>query len=408
MIFESISIEKWNQFDQVNITLHPQLTIITGANGAGKSTILRLLGRLIGWGYSEVATPLRKRAGINIRYRLGRRQVDGVNVNSVTSIGNIKLANGNQISINAPIESQQVNYDISLNPHVHLKGLNIPSHRTAYTYRPITSIPVKAHTRSEAFSMFNSSIMNRSFGNYSDPPSQQMKATIISLALFGSGNEYVQPDQEALNLLLGFIDILHKLLPPTLGFQNLSVRNGEVILETASGDFLLDSVSGGIGALLDLAWQIYMFESKKDEPFFVLIDEAENHLHASMQRKLLPNLMDSFPNAQFIVTTHSPLMVNSVRDSKVYALKYNSENGVISEELDFENKSANASHILREVLGVPVTVPVWVENSLNIILDKYRASELTPESYIGLKRELSDIGLSDHLPQALGMLQEGE
>lgn len=408
MIFKSISIEKWNQFDQVNITLDPRLTIITGANGAGKSTILRLLGRLIGWGYSEVATPSKSKSGRGLLFRVARKKPESVNPNSMMPIGNIQLYTGGNIYINAPIESHEVNYNITLQPHYHLNGLNIPSHRTAYTYKPITSIPVKAHTRSEAFSMFNSSIMSRSFGNYSEPPSQQMKASIISLALFGQGNEYVQPDQEALDLLLGFIEILHKLMPPTLGFQNLSIRNGEVILETKSGDFLLDSVSGGIGAILDLAWQIYMFESKKEEPFFVLIDEAENHLHASMQRQLLPNLMASFPNAQFIVTTHSPLMVNSVRDSKVYALKYNSENGVISEELDFENKAANASHILREVLGVPVTIPVWVENSLNNILDKYRASELTPESYIGLKRELSEIGLSDHLPQALGMLQEGE
>lgn len=408
MIFEGLHLEKWNQFDNVDIKLNPRLTVITGANGAGKSTILRLFSRLIGWGINEVATPTKLKNGRAALYRLGRRKINSDDTNPWSPIGSIKTIHGGNISIMAPNFSEQVNYDISLQPYIALKGLNIPSHRTPYTYRKVSSIPVQAHTRDEAFSMFNTSIMNRYMGHYSDPPSQQMKATIISLALFGGGNEYVQSDQEALSLLLGFIEILKKLLPPTLGFENLSIRNGEVILETKGGDFLLDVVSGGIGAILDLAWQIYMFESNRNEPFFVLIDEAENHLHASMQRQLLPNLIESFPNAQFIVTTHSPLMVNSVRDSKVYALKYNDDNGVISEELDFENKAANASQILREVLGVPVTMPIWVENDLNKIVDKYRVAELTPESYTELKHDLAGVGLADHLPQALGLLQGGE
>lgn len=73
-----------------------------------------------------------------------------------------------------------------------------------------------------------------------------------------------------------------------------------MVLETNSGDFLLDAVSGGIGAILDLAWQIYMYDGDKYEPYIVLIDEAENHLHASMQRRLMPSLLQAFPNAQFI------------------------------------------------------------------------------------------------------------
>ncbi|WP_438349949.1 AAA family ATPase [Paenibacillus sp. FA6] len=408
MIFKNLKIEKWNQFEMVDITLNPRLTVITGANGAGKSTLLRLLGRLVGWGYSETATPSNIKGRKGSIYKLGRRKLTDSPSDAHSSIGSITLQNGQKININAPSLSQQVNYNITLEPHMQLKGLNIPSHRTAYSYKQITSIPVKAQTKNEAYNMFNSSLMSSFFGQYSNPPIIQMKSTIISLALFGKGNEYVQSDDDALELFLGFIEILRKLLPPTLGFNDLSVRNGEVILETNSGDFLLDAVSGGIGAILDLAWQIYMFEAGKDEPFFVLIDEAENHLHASMQRQLLPNLLSSFPKAQFIVTTHSPLMVNSVRESTVYALKYNDENAVISEVLDFENKAANASQILREVLGVPVTMPIWVEDSLNEILNKYKTSELTPEGYLGLKSELANVGLADHLPQALGLLQGGE
>jgi len=405
MIFQSLFIENWNQFDRVDIKLHPRLTVITGANGAGKSTILRIFSRLTGWSYTELASPSKTKTANGSNYILSRRKKTDINVPAQTNIGNIRLANGSYITINAPNISEYVSYDINLSPMNLVKGFYVPSHRTPYSYKKISSIPVKAHTKSEAFYGFNASIMTRITGDYSEPPIQQMKSALISLAIYGGGNDHVQPDSEALDLFLGFISILKKLLPPTLGFDKLRIQSGEVIIETASGDFLLDAVSGGIGSIIDLAWQIYMFDTTKEEAYFVLIDEAENHLHASMQRQLLPNLLNSFPNAQFIVSTHSPLMVNSVKDSSVYALKYNEENAVISEPLDFENKAANASRILREVLGVPVTMPVWVEDSLNEIISKYRMVELTPESYTNLKFDLSELGLADHLPQALGMLQ---
>ncbi|MGQ7871563.1 hypothetical protein [Bacillus sp. 1A] len=100
-------------------------------------------------------------------------------------------------------------------------------------------------------------------------------------------------------------------------------------------------------------------------------------------------------------------MVNSVRDSSIFVLRYDENNSVVSELLDFENKAANASEILRDVLGVPVTMPLWVENRLENILQSYKGYEITPDSYSRLKDELSSIGLKDHLPQALGILQGG-
>ena len=48
----------------------------------------------------------------------------------------------------------------------------------------------------------------------------------------------------------------------------------EVILETGTGDFSLDAASGGIAALVDVAWQIHM-RSRSDATFTVLMDEPK-------------------------------------------------------------------------------------------------------------------------------------
>ncbi|MGQ7871561.1 AAA family ATPase [Bacillus sp. 1A] len=48
MIIKNLKIKNWNQFDNVDIDFHPKLTVLTGANGAGKSTILRMFSTQLG------------------------------------------------------------------------------------------------------------------------------------------------------------------------------------------------------------------------------------------------------------------------------------------------------------------------------------------------------------------------
>lgn len=52
----------------------------------------------------------------------------------------------------------------------------------------------------------------------------------------------------------------------------------------------------------------------------VMIDEIDAHLHVSLQKKILSFLTEAFPKVQFIVTTHSPFVVSSVKDAVIYDL----------------------------------------------------------------------------------------
>ena len=52
----------------------------------------------------------------------------------------------------------------------------------------------------------------------------------------------------------------------------------------------------------------------------VLIDEIEQHLHPKWQRGIFPRLRDKFPNIQFIVATHSPLVATANQDIDVHLL----------------------------------------------------------------------------------------
>ena len=47
----------------------------------------------------------------------------------------------------------------------------------------------------------------------------------------------------------------------------------------------------------------------------MLIDELDLHMHTSWQRKVLSVLKNTFPNIQFIITTHSPQILGEVDDT---------------------------------------------------------------------------------------------
>jgi predicted ATP-binding protein involved in virulence len=61
----------------------------------------------------------------------------------------------------------------------------------------------------------------------------------------------------------------------------------------------------------------------------VLIDEIETHLHVELQKNILPILTTFFPNIQFIVTSHSPFVLQSIDNAVIYDL----ENRILVEDL---------------------------------------------------------------------------
>lgn len=209
-------------------------------------------------------------------------------------------------------------------------------------------------------------------------PATQIKRSLISLATFGYGNKAVDRDEEAVKIFEGFEDILRKTLPSSLGFTGIRIKMPDVILNTKTGQFAFEAVSGGVASIIDMAWQIHMYAQLHDE-FVVAIDEPETHLHPELQQRLMPDLLAAFPKAQFIITTHSPFMVTSVPDSNVYVLRSNEARQVESSLLSITNKAGTADEILMEVLGVPSTIPRWAAAKVEKLIEEFTQAPLTEE-----------------------------
>lgn len=84
----------------------------------------------------------------------------------------------------------------------------------------------------------------------------------------------------------------------------------------------------------------------------VLIDEIELHLHPQWQREILPKLAKTFPNCQFIVTTHSPQVLSHVEAESVWLLQRGAD-GKITAENPERSFGLDSNRVLVELLGVP-------------------------------------------------------
>ena len=131
------------------------------------------------------------------------------------------------------------------------------------------------------------------------------------------------------NWFIKFQDLLRKI------FNDETV---ELIFEEDTFQFFIkeknrelfdfNTLSSGFAAVLDIVLDIIVRMEKITNksfnfniPGIVLIDEIETHLHLELQKTVLELLTSIFPNIQFIVSTHSPFILNSLDNVVIYDLE---------------------------------------------------------------------------------------
>lgn len=123
----------------------------------------------------------------------------------------------------------------------------------------------------------------------------------------------------------------------------------------------------------DIARRLAMMNQSLDNPLhgdgIVLIDEVDLHLHPRWQRSLIRQLSETFPNCQFVLTTHSPLVISDAKDVLVYVLN----DGEIHEHNGLYGLDAN--QVLLEVMDTDIRNSD-VQKRLNRLMECLQDGEL--------------------------------
>lgn len=112
-----------------------------------------------------------------------------------------------------------------------------------------------------------------------------------------------------------------------------SAQFNEFIYNNGSTDIFISKLSAGYQALLwmimDLAYRIALLnpgmKDKSDIEGIVLIDEIDMHLHPKWQWRIIDALTYTFANVQFVVATHSPIVISSAKEARIIEIGYDHE-----------------------------------------------------------------------------------
>ncbi|NNC01824.1 AAA family ATPase [Corallococcus exiguus] len=160
-----------------------------------------------------------------------------------------------------------------------------------------------------------------------------------------------------------------------------------------------------IAWIADLIGQMYLDIGDavplEDMEGIVLIDELDLHLHPTWQVRLVPVLKRVFPRMQFIVTTHSPMLLPAFERHEIVMLRFNEQGDVVAEESPASPKLMTGSEIYSSFFNIQKLYPNDLGDALRrytyLSSDPTRTDEEDAEM-LRLQEQLKNDGLDLGLP----------
>lgn len=350
MILRELTVSNYRSFQNKSFLFSERVTVIAGVNGCGKSSILDGLSLLLSRLLPQV-TPARG----------GYKYLKPQDIHSGTAELKLTLSAS---FMNIPV-TFSVEYDpekgqrpTKLLPQIKQEIRRIYGNPRAVgdaapiavyytTDRAAYRLPKRLLTglTQDQRAAYHGALSNRQI-DFRDFMSRY-RTWDDSVA---SGNDRDGKNQRTLNIVDRAI---REFLP---GFSDVRVVTEPLrLLVSKQGQQLdLTQMSDGERALLaimiDLCRRLVLANPELPDPLegagVVLIDEIEMHLHPKWQREIVDKLRRTFPRIQFVLTTHSPFLIQSLRDGELIRLDI--------EDADFaEYADRSIEDITENVMGVP-------------------------------------------------------
>lgn len=137
----------------------------------------------------------------------------------------------------------------------------------------------------------------------------------------------------------------------------------------------------------------------------ILIDEIDLHLHPKWQQMIVPQLLQVFPNCQFILSTHSPHVLTHIKPENIFLLKQTE--GQITVDQPSESYGKNVARILEDLMELNTTRPSQVSSDLHEIYEMIEQNQLE-EAKQAIRKMKKQIGEDPDLVRATVLIRRKE
>ena len=414
MKIKQLQLQNYGRFENLTIDFAPtenrasNVTVIVGNNGAGKSQILQALATGLSWFISGLQNKVPSGNFINSNEIRNGKDISILNIKGEIN-KNLQSINNNIKNLDIYLKSNRQRDDekfaslggleiIDFTENVKKDEISLPIitfypvERSILTQNIILDSSAKnlrqfvgynlaltngidfnsfiewfrlkedienAQIRKEVDKLMESLVRENNDNNRSIIVAHLAGLTAKEKVLEKNTDNQLQSVKSAISYFLDTIEnvwIDRSLQPPVM------------MVEKDGKDLNINQLSQGEKSLLalvgDIARRLAILNPSLDDPLHgegvVMIDEVDLHLHPKWQHDLIDKLVRTFPNVQFILTTHSPLIVSDSPNILVYSL----ENGNLHKTKNIYGEDANT--LLNNIFDVPVRTPE-VENDFNNI-----------------------------------------
>ncbi len=364
MHLENLELENFRAISSANLEIYGKSTVIFGINGTGKSTVLRAINLL----YANIINQIVNRKELKQNYtiklddiRYGSKETE---IAAHIDFGEVQKSYYRKLVRNSGKSSQDTASLKEIAAIFHEKYIsdeeqkNIAIFVNYGTNRLVLDIPlrIRTHHSFDIYSAFEKAIENkidfRTFFEWYRNQEDYENEHKIETGDLNYQDRALLAVRTAIMSMLDGCSNLRVARRPRL---EMKIDKGDISLNVSQ---MSDGEKCTMALLGDLARRLALANPTLANPLLgegiVLIDEIELHMHPSWQRKILRVLRETFPNIQFIVTTHSPIVLSEADENYNIFFMRRDENEIKVHQMHQLN-GYDANAVLEQFMGTRAT-----------------------------------------------------
>lgn len=353
MRLENVELNNFKAIESAKIELQGKSSVIFGINGTGKSSILHAINLL----YANIINQIVNRKELKQSYAI---QLDDImygkqktEIRAMLNLEEMHIPYYRGMVRNSGKKYDDKDALKKIAKIFHEKYVSdeeqkdIPIFANYGTNRLVLDIPlrIRTHHTFDIYSAFEKSIENkidfRTFFEWYRNQEDYENERKVETGNFNYEDRALKSVKTAILSMLDECSNLRVARKPRL---EMKIDKGNISLNVSQ---MSDGEKCTMALLGDLARRLTLANPTKENPLLgegvVLIDEIELHMHPSWQRKILSTLRNTFPNIQFIVTTHSPIILSEAdKNYNLFFMNNENENIMVTKISQLNGYDANA------------------------------------------------------------------